>query len=242
MDTKSLRRQKIKYRIRRKISGESANKPRLSVFRSNSDIYVQLIDDVNGVARPEEERSHLRIPAAGVVTKVNAGFQQLTHGERGQRHYTFPFPVQSATGLVPPCSGDTGATPGEFAPTPHARVRSWFKWFPHGNRACSSPLARPWQGDNAVKSGFSGLVRYGPAPARVHATGITPDTDQGAIIRCVQIVILVAIVISSGVQARITGITAVAAAIAAVDGNRGGQGSLVARFPHDPAIRQGFSG
>jgi large subunit ribosomal protein L18 len=49
MDTKSLRRQKIKYRIRRKISGESANKPRLSVFRSNSDIYVQLIDDVNGV-------------------------------------------------------------------------------------------------------------------------------------------------------------------------------------------------
>ena len=49
MDTKSLRRQKIKYRIRRKISGESATKPRLSVFRSNSEIYVQLIDDVNGV-------------------------------------------------------------------------------------------------------------------------------------------------------------------------------------------------
>lgn len=48
MDTKSLRRQKIKYRIRRKISGEAV-KPRLSVFRSNSDIYVQLIDDVNGV-------------------------------------------------------------------------------------------------------------------------------------------------------------------------------------------------
>jgi large subunit ribosomal protein L18 len=49
MNTKSLRRQKIKYRIRRRISGESAAKPRLSVFRSNSDIYVQLIDDVNGV-------------------------------------------------------------------------------------------------------------------------------------------------------------------------------------------------
>lgn len=48
MDTKSLRRQKIKYRIRRKIGGEAV-KPRLSVFRSNSDIYVQLIDDVNGV-------------------------------------------------------------------------------------------------------------------------------------------------------------------------------------------------
>ncbi|MVT10974.1 50S ribosomal protein L18 [Chitinophaga tropicalis] len=48
MSTKVNRRQKIRYRIRRKVSG-SAQKPRLSVFRSNSDIYVQLIDDTNGV-------------------------------------------------------------------------------------------------------------------------------------------------------------------------------------------------
>lgn len=40
-------RQKIRYRIRKKISG-SAARPRLSVFRSNKDIYVQLIDDENG--------------------------------------------------------------------------------------------------------------------------------------------------------------------------------------------------
>ena len=40
-------RRKIRYRIRRKISG-SGSKPRLSVFRSNNDIYVQLIDDENG--------------------------------------------------------------------------------------------------------------------------------------------------------------------------------------------------
>ena len=40
-------RRKIRHRIRRKISGV-ANKPRLSVFRSNSDIYVQLINDDNG--------------------------------------------------------------------------------------------------------------------------------------------------------------------------------------------------
>jgi large subunit ribosomal protein L18 len=44
MDTKSLRRQKIRHGIRRKISG-NGQKPRLSVFRSNTDIYVQLIDD-----------------------------------------------------------------------------------------------------------------------------------------------------------------------------------------------------
>jgi large subunit ribosomal protein L18 len=45
---KSLRRQNIRHRIRRKIAGE-AQKPRLSVFRSNTDIYVQLVDDGNGV-------------------------------------------------------------------------------------------------------------------------------------------------------------------------------------------------
>ena len=48
MNNKSNARVKIKYRIRRKISGAAA-KPRLSVFRSNTDIYAQLIDDDNGV-------------------------------------------------------------------------------------------------------------------------------------------------------------------------------------------------
>ncbi len=44
---KSKRRQNIRYRIRRKIGGVGT-KPRLSVFRSNTEIYVQLIDDVKG--------------------------------------------------------------------------------------------------------------------------------------------------------------------------------------------------
>jgi large subunit ribosomal protein L18 len=47
MNVKSQRRQRIKYTIRKKIAG-TAEKPRLSVFRSNTDIYVQLIDDENG--------------------------------------------------------------------------------------------------------------------------------------------------------------------------------------------------
>jgi large subunit ribosomal protein L18 len=47
MNTKLERRQKIRYRIRKKIAG-TAQKPRLSVFRSNNDIYAQLIDDDNG--------------------------------------------------------------------------------------------------------------------------------------------------------------------------------------------------
>jgi large subunit ribosomal protein L18 len=46
---KSQRRQNIRYRIRRKIGTGTNQKPRLSVFRSNTEIYVQLIDDANGV-------------------------------------------------------------------------------------------------------------------------------------------------------------------------------------------------
>jgi large subunit ribosomal protein L18 len=44
MVTKAIRREKIKFRVRKKVNG-TAQRPRLSVFRSNSDIYVQLIDD-----------------------------------------------------------------------------------------------------------------------------------------------------------------------------------------------------
>ena len=41
------RRQRIKFSIRSKVSG-TAERPRLSVFRSNKAIYAQLIDDVAG--------------------------------------------------------------------------------------------------------------------------------------------------------------------------------------------------
>lgn len=45
--TKLERRYRIKRRIRKIVSG-TATKPRLSVFRSNKEISVQLIDDVSG--------------------------------------------------------------------------------------------------------------------------------------------------------------------------------------------------
>ena len=44
---KLIKRQKIRYRIRKKVIGTTA-KPRLSVFRSNAEIYAQLIDDSTG--------------------------------------------------------------------------------------------------------------------------------------------------------------------------------------------------
>jgi large subunit ribosomal protein L18 len=45
--TKEDRRDRIKFRIRKRMTG-TAQKPRLSVFRSVSHIYVQVIDDLNG--------------------------------------------------------------------------------------------------------------------------------------------------------------------------------------------------
>ncbi|MDE1193158.1 MAG: 50S ribosomal protein L18 [Arachidicoccus sp.] len=42
------KKQKIRYRIRKKVSG-TAIKPRLSVFRSNNELYLQLINDEDGV-------------------------------------------------------------------------------------------------------------------------------------------------------------------------------------------------
>ncbi len=42
------KRKKIHYGIRRKVKG-TAGRPRLSVFRSNKEIYAQLVDDVSGL-------------------------------------------------------------------------------------------------------------------------------------------------------------------------------------------------
>ena len=47
MTTKIERRTKIKYRVRNKVSGV-AERPRMSVFRSNKQIYVQIINDQTG--------------------------------------------------------------------------------------------------------------------------------------------------------------------------------------------------
>ena len=48
MTTKKVeRRIKIKYRIRKSVNG-TAERPRLSVFRSNKQIYAQVINDLTG--------------------------------------------------------------------------------------------------------------------------------------------------------------------------------------------------
>ena len=45
--TKQERRQRIKYRIRKRLSG-NGERPRMTVYRSNKQIYVQLVDDLTG--------------------------------------------------------------------------------------------------------------------------------------------------------------------------------------------------
>jgi large subunit ribosomal protein L18 len=61
------RRERIKKGVRKKITG-TTEKPRLSVFRSNSGLYVQIIDDSKGVTVASASTREL-----GEKAKLNAG-------------------------------------------------------------------------------------------------------------------------------------------------------------------------
>ncbi|GAA4468701.1 50S ribosomal protein L18 [Nibrella saemangeumensis] len=74
--TKQDRRQRVKYSIRSKVSG-TAERPRLSVFRSNKAIYAQLIDDVQG-------RTLVSVSSQELKSEVN-GFTVETAKLVGQR-------------------------------------------------------------------------------------------------------------------------------------------------------------
>lgn len=65
---KEYRRLKIKRRIRKAING-SAGRPRMSVFRSNKQIYVQLIDDLKGHTMLAASSSEESV-ASQKVTKI----------------------------------------------------------------------------------------------------------------------------------------------------------------------------
>ncbi|WP_370408542.1 50S ribosomal protein L18 [Tenacibaculum dicentrarchi] len=92
--SKLERRQRIKYRIRKVITGTPV-KPRLSVFRSNKEIYAQLIDDVAGVtlaaasSRDKEITAGSKSEAAAAVGKAIAeraaakGFETISFDRNG---------------------------------------------------------------------------------------------------------------------------------------------------------------
>jgi large subunit ribosomal protein L18 len=104
--TKSDRRQRIKFRIRKIVSGTAA-KPRLSVFRSNKEIYAQLIDDVNGVtllaasSREKGVSKGTNVEVASAVGKLvaekalKAGIDTVTFDRGG---YLYHGRVQSLAG------------------------------------------------------------------------------------------------------------------------------------------------
>jgi large subunit ribosomal protein L18 len=65
--TKSERRKRIQMRIRKKISG-SAERPRVAVFRSNTQIYAQIIDDAAG--KTLVAASSLELKSKGNKTEI----------------------------------------------------------------------------------------------------------------------------------------------------------------------------
>ncbi|RCS27477.1 50S ribosomal protein L18 [Polaribacter sp. WD7] len=73
--SKLQRRARIKRRIRKIVSGTAA-KPRLSVYRSNKEIYAQLVDDVNGVTlasvSSRDIKASTKAEASAVVGKTIA--------------------------------------------------------------------------------------------------------------------------------------------------------------------------
>ena len=66
--SKIERRQRIKYRIKKIVSG-TAQKPRLAVFRSNSEIYAQIIDDTKGVTLVAASSRDKDLKASGTKTE-----------------------------------------------------------------------------------------------------------------------------------------------------------------------------
>jgi large subunit ribosomal protein L18 len=72
--SKESRRNKIRRRIRAAVSG-TPEMPRLAVFRSNKEIYVQVIDDINGktiASASSKDAKGTKIDQAGVVGKTIA--------------------------------------------------------------------------------------------------------------------------------------------------------------------------
>ena len=73
---KDIRRTKIKFRIRHKVSG-TAEMPRLSVFRSNKEIYAQVIDDEKGVTLAAASTLEKAVEKGGTKSEMAAKVGKL---------------------------------------------------------------------------------------------------------------------------------------------------------------------
>jgi len=96
--TKLQRRDRIKKRIRKIVSG-TATKPRMSVFRSNKEISVQLIDDISGStlvsasSKAIKDAKGTKIDVAALVGKeigekaVKAGIETVSFDRNGYLYH-----------------------------------------------------------------------------------------------------------------------------------------------------------
>ncbi|MDD3788771.1 MAG: 50S ribosomal protein L18 [Petrimonas sp.] len=97
MLTKEQRRQKIKTRVRGKVYG-TTECPRLSVFRSNKQIYAQVIDDITGktLATASSLKIEEKLPKKEIAAKVGeliaknakeAGIEQVAFDRNGYLYH-----------------------------------------------------------------------------------------------------------------------------------------------------------
>ena len=98
MNTSKAQRKLRHHRVRAKVSG-TADKPRLNVFRSNTHIYVQLIDDENGKTMASASSHELKskkmkkADAAAEVGKLaaekalKAGIKQAVFDRGGYQYH-----------------------------------------------------------------------------------------------------------------------------------------------------------
>ena len=98
--TKNQNRLRIKRRIRKVVSG-TESRPRLSVFRSNKEIYAQIVDDVNGntiVAASSRDKDissakGTKTEIAGLVGKslaekaLKAGIEAISFDRGGYQYH-----------------------------------------------------------------------------------------------------------------------------------------------------------
>jgi large subunit ribosomal protein L18 len=97
--SKEVRRAKIKRRIRKKVSGNT-EVPRLTVYRSNKQIYAQIIDDVRGITlvsssslKKEDAQSVAKIEQARMVGKeiaekaMAAGLERVVFDRNGYLYH-----------------------------------------------------------------------------------------------------------------------------------------------------------
>ena len=87
---KEQRRLKIKFRIRKRVNG-TAERPRLSVFRSNKQIYAQVINDLTGTTIASASSLGLekmpKIEQAHKVGELLAGVETVVFDRNGYLYH-----------------------------------------------------------------------------------------------------------------------------------------------------------